>query len=437
MHFRYLSMTSGTPSEIPEYISSNESFVNIQEMSQSSPTSGSISPSSSPAADTGQPGPSAHDDTLEKKHPEYYFDDGSVEFVVEGLRYRVHQYLFSRDSPYWANIFTRPLPLEPLDLPSGKDVLDFDAFLAVLYATCYRPPGISTTREWSAVLCLATEWSFDGIRRLAIEHLEATASPIEKIVLSHSHAIPEWLPVAYVSLCQRDSPLSAAEIRAVRAEDVELIMSVREALLRERVPLDTSDVSAHVARAMELSRTAEASTSSESASEPIIPEELASTGSAAETTQAAEQRVPESPEESDFTSPPPISPLDGDLPLDDVADSIPSTSRHIATQDACAEVAAHLALLTPTNSTEVGERIVETINSSVDGHAMILQAIKDIFDKAGTGQALADVYALVCTELAWNADLNEISASLDDANPKPISGSALFPWAERLGLLEY
>ncbi|EKM59114.1 uncharacterized protein PHACADRAFT_249345 [Phanerochaete carnosa HHB-10118-sp] len=115
---------------------------------------------------------------------------------------------------------------------------------------CYRSPGITSVDEWTAVLHLATEWSFDDIRVLSIERLEPIASPIEKIFLSHSHSIPEWLPAAYVSLCQCPHSLTAAEIRTIQAEDVELIMSVREAMLHARLPSEASEISARVADAM-------------------------------------------------------------------------------------------------------------------------------------------------------------------------------------------
>ncbi|EKM59128.1 uncharacterized protein PHACADRAFT_63712, partial [Phanerochaete carnosa HHB-10118-sp] len=149
----------------------------------------------------------------------------------EGISFRLHRYLFSRDSSYFANIFTHHSSPESLNLVDKKSS-DFDAFLSVLYSTCYRSPDITSVDEWSAVLRLATEWSFDSIRNLAMERLEPLASPIEKIVLSHTHSIPNWLPAAYVSLCQRSHPLTAAEIRAIQAEDIELIMSVRETMLR-------------------------------------------------------------------------------------------------------------------------------------------------------------------------------------------------------------
>ncbi|EKM59087.1 uncharacterized protein PHACADRAFT_85719, partial [Phanerochaete carnosa HHB-10118-sp] len=97
-------------------------------------------------------------------------------------------------------------------------------------------PNITSVDEWSAVLRLATEWSFDGIRNLAIERLELIASPTEKIALSHSHSIAGWLSAAYISLCQRPHPLTAAEIRAIEAEDVEVVMSVRETVLRAVQP---------------------------------------------------------------------------------------------------------------------------------------------------------------------------------------------------------
>lgn len=82
---------------------------------------------------------------------------------------------------------------------------------------------------------LACEWSFHDIRDLAIKRLEPIATPIDKIALGHAFGFFGWLRDAYMSLCMRPSPLSVAEIKTIRAEDVALIIEVRErALLRER-----------------------------------------------------------------------------------------------------------------------------------------------------------------------------------------------------------
>lgn len=129
--------------------------------------------------------------------------------------------------------------------------LEFDALLSVLYSSCvplgnmhirrylinvvsscFRAPKIVTFQEWSAVLRLASEWSFEDIRSLAIERLEPLATPVDRITLSHTFNIPQWLSGAYVELCQRPRSLAAADIRVLAAEDVELIMAVRETTLR-------------------------------------------------------------------------------------------------------------------------------------------------------------------------------------------------------------
>lgn len=81
-----------------------------------------------------------------------------------------------------------------------------------------------------AVLRLATEWSFPGIRTLAIERLRGLASAVDRIALAHAFDVRQWFFDAYVELCQRPKTLLAAEIRALEAEDVELIMAVRESL---------------------------------------------------------------------------------------------------------------------------------------------------------------------------------------------------------------
>lgn len=116
---------------------------------------------------------------------------------------------------------------------------------------CYRQPRISSFSEWSSVLRLATEWSFDAIRALAIDKLEVIATPVEKINLCHAFDIPQWLQGAYVALCTRPTSLLADEIRLLKAEDAELIMSVREDTLRSGLlaPRE-SDVSTRIAKLM-------------------------------------------------------------------------------------------------------------------------------------------------------------------------------------------
>ena len=82
--------------------------------------------------------------------------------------------------------------------------------------------------EWTSVLRLASERSFHDIQNLALRKLDLIATPVDKLVISHKYDLPHWLLDAYISLCVRGKSLSVTEIKALPAEDVALIIEVRE-----------------------------------------------------------------------------------------------------------------------------------------------------------------------------------------------------------------
>jgi hypothetical protein len=99
--------------------------------------------------------------------------------------------------------------------------------------SCFREPDIGTIKGWTAVLRLATLWSFADVRALAIRRLDGlVTSSVDRIVLSHAFDVPHWLSVAYIELCQRRETLASAEIERLEAKDVSLILAIREELLR-------------------------------------------------------------------------------------------------------------------------------------------------------------------------------------------------------------
>lgn len=89
-----------------------------------------------------------------RRNKDYYFDDGSVEFLVSAGAvngritvyslfayqlgseiYRVHRYLFSRDSTHFAGQFdSASSSVIPIELPDTTPI-EFDAFLDVLYSS--------------------------------------------------------------------------------------------------------------------------------------------------------------------------------------------------------------------------------------------------------------------------------------------------------------
>jgi len=58
-------------------------------------------------------------------------------------------------------------------------------------------------------------WCFDRIKIQAIKRIDALkgVSPVEKIVLAEKARVEEWLLPAYISLVEREEPISIQEAR--------------------------------------------------------------------------------------------------------------------------------------------------------------------------------------------------------------------------------
>ncbi|KAH9161839.1 hypothetical protein EDB89DRAFT_691528 [Lactarius sanguifluus] len=72
------------------------------------------------------------------RHDAYFFKDGNVTFLVDGMLYCVHRYFFARDSVYFSKRFAQLDIRDHEALPtiiSIGDVerKDFEALLSVLY----------------------------------------------------------------------------------------------------------------------------------------------------------------------------------------------------------------------------------------------------------------------------------------------------------------
>lgn len=83
------------------------------------------------------------------------------------------------------------------------------------------------------------------IRSQAISAINESTDPIDpvdQVVLAITHKVPEWLPVAYASLCSRKKPLTGDEAERLGARTVALIAEMREKRLMEaRVVSDLGD----------------------------------------------------------------------------------------------------------------------------------------------------------------------------------------------------
>ena len=293
---------------------------------------------------------------------------------------------------------------------------------------CFREPQIISVEEWSAVLRLSTEWSFQGIRELAMKRLEPIATPIEKIVLSHSYAIPGWLPEAYTSLCERPHSLIASEIKVVQPEDVELVMSIRETIFRSGRSWERSEI---VSRIVEVMRsTSEASApadeSTVSVQQERTPESLkegAGLAGAADTTAEAtnEQELPSDVtlrlDASSFLT---LVSANNARDLDYIATQIPRMVKK--------EVTALLNDLTLDNVASIAGQITRWANLAKDDDdcATLVRVVELVYIKATSNWAYARPCALLCRKITDGISSEIRCDKVRDINGGLIRGGLLF-----------
>ncbi|KZT27201.1 hypothetical protein NEOLEDRAFT_1131230 [Neolentinus lepideus HHB14362 ss-1] len=178
-----------------------------------------------------------------KVHDHYFFDDGTVTFMVERTLFRVHRFFFERDSALFRDqLLTHPEVRSGDSIVELKDctALDFERFLGVLYPNAFNQHTATTLEEWSSILALSAQWGFESIRLLAIREVFPLASSIDRVALGLKYDIKDWLLDAYLDICLRRDPISDDEAERLGAKDVARVSRLREKILREQLP--TSDL---------------------------------------------------------------------------------------------------------------------------------------------------------------------------------------------------
>ncbi|KAI0250018.1 hypothetical protein BJV78DRAFT_1376972 [Lactifluus subvellereus] len=179
------------------------------------------------------------------RHERYFFKDGNITFLVDFTLYCIHRYFFSRDSEYFATLFTQlgALDHEPLStIISLGDIecRDFDAFLSVIYPENFEEHNLSY-EEWVSVLHLSTRWGFASIRQLALA-FTAPPTPYDRLLLARAHSVDHWVLPALSALCERTAPLSLDEARQMKIDDVVLVATARENICNSTLRVDTAEI---------------------------------------------------------------------------------------------------------------------------------------------------------------------------------------------------
>ncbi|KAL1725904.1 hypothetical protein EV714DRAFT_220422 [Schizophyllum commune] len=160
----------------------------------------------------------------------FYLRDGNVRLELDdGTLYNVHRYFFETHAPKLTeDHLGDPERSTPIKL-AGVSGVDFQRFLSIVYPTKLGRCDIHTVDEWTSVLRLATRWSIESLRDLAIEEIKPQASPFDKIAIAREFAFgSNWLLPAFVNICERPNWLNRDEAERLGLPTVVEIGRIRE-----------------------------------------------------------------------------------------------------------------------------------------------------------------------------------------------------------------
>jgi hypothetical protein len=112
-------------------------------------------------------------------------------------------------------------------------------------------PALFTQADWTSVLKLSHLFGFASMRALAITRLITLTSHVDKIVLGLEYGIKDWLPQAYMDLCEADSLPSVDDTRRLGFEVFANLARAREELHRSNL-VQADDRAAIVYHAFDL-----------------------------------------------------------------------------------------------------------------------------------------------------------------------------------------
>ncbi|KAL1712974.1 hypothetical protein EV715DRAFT_296559 [Schizophyllum commune] len=161
----------------------------------------------------------------------FYLSDGNIKFKLDdGSVYNVHRSFFETHSPKFAAEYLCNSHAEVVRLAEVSSV-DFECFLSMIYPTAIGEYDIHTVPEWTSVLRLATKWSFDRLRTLAMREIEPLADAVDKIVLAREFDFGDaWIMPALKEICAAPDWLDYEDAQRLGLRTVVEIGRAREKL---------------------------------------------------------------------------------------------------------------------------------------------------------------------------------------------------------------
>lgn len=192
--------------------------------------------------------PAKSPQTSWEKHDQFYFEDGSVTFLIEKTLYRLHKSLLITDSSVFAEILA--LPSGTGDDPKGtsnqnpirlnQNKSDFDCFLSFYYARGAFKTGLASSSDLITYIRVADKFGFVSQKMAGLIALEDKGTSAAKLRMGRKY--PEakcWIAPSITNLvveCIRnDKPLTRAQALLLDPSDVLRIWHIVNVLQKYQV----------------------------------------------------------------------------------------------------------------------------------------------------------------------------------------------------------
>jgi len=100
---------------------------------------------------------------------------------------------------------------------------------------------------WSSLLAISTRFEMNRIRSRAIAEVlnfRPRIDPVDQVVLAVKHDIPEWFPLGYAALCQREEAIEVEEAKKLGLETTVMLAKAREVVRKTSSAVQPSKHSA-------------------------------------------------------------------------------------------------------------------------------------------------------------------------------------------------
>ncbi|KAJ6571527.1 hypothetical protein B0H19DRAFT_937253 [Mycena capillaripes] len=152
------------------------------------------------------------------RHPRYYFNDGGIIFMCEGVLYRLHKSRLAKKSEFFQHMFEIPQSnlqeglddQHPVLLPDSN--IDFQHLLEFLYDQDeIENPSLE---YYISILHMSRKYTIASGIRYAIANLPTHRgfTPAIQLRLARQYSIPHWADLGFRSLvCRRLTSITQAD----------------------------------------------------------------------------------------------------------------------------------------------------------------------------------------------------------------------------------